>query len=102
MGEREALRRDLIQVWEAHRDAGWPAEAGPNEGELMTLDTVISGCMVYFLDTPEGLDAPRVGMLESCLSDLDALLPELAEDCTDYFGRLRVLASLLLETTRPG
>ncbi len=39
----------------------------------MTLDTVISGCVVYFLDSPEGLDAQRLAIVEDCVADLDNL-----------------------------
>ena len=64
----------------------------------MTLDTVISGCVVYFLDTPEGLDAQRIAILEDCVTDLDDLTDELDEDCRLYFQRLRELGTLLIAT----
>jgi len=63
----------------------------------MTLDTVISGCVTYYLESEDGLDPQRFDMLESCLGDLNGLLPELADDASEYFERLRMLASLLLE-----
>lgn len=63
----------------------------------MTLDTVISGCVVYFLDNSQGLDPQRLEILEACLSDLDELLPDLSEDSRHYFERLRTLGSLLLD-----
>lgn len=100
MDDTDDLRNDLLAVWETHRDAGWPKGFGSNEGELMTLDTVISGCMVYFLDSSGVLDPQRAGILETCVQDLDQLLPDLSEECSEYVGRLRVLASLLLETTK--
>jgi hypothetical protein len=64
----------------------------------MTLDTVISGCVVYFLDSPEGLDPQRVSILEDCVTDLDNLTGELDEDCGSYFQRLRQLGALLIAT----
>ena len=64
----------------------------------MTLDTVISGCVVYFLDSPEGLDPQRVSILEDCVADLDNLTGELDEDCGSYFQRLRQLGALLITT----
>jgi hypothetical protein len=67
----------------------------------MTLDTVISGCVSYYLETPEGLDDRRVVMLESCLEDLRALLPELSDVANEYFSRASRLATLLLESRRP-
>lgn len=63
----------------------------------MTLDTVISGCVTYYLESEDGLDPQRIDMLESCLRDLNGLLPELDDDASEYFERLRTLASLLLE-----
>src|SRR5438105_2508061 len=35
---------DLVSLWHSHQHAGWPRFSSPNEGALMTLDTVISGC----------------------------------------------------------
>lgn len=65
----------------------------------MTLDTVISGCAVYYFEE-RNLDAPRLAMLEQCLRDLDALLPVVPEEAGEYFLRLRTLAGLLLDAGR--
>ncbi len=89
---------DIVSLWQVHREAGWPKFTDPNEGELMTLDTVISGCVTYYSESEDGLDPQRVEMLESCLADLNGLLPELADEAGQYFERLRTLATLLLET----
>lgn len=67
----------------------------------MTLDTVVSGCALYFFDSDKTLDLPRIDMLQSCLAEIDDLLPELSGESIDYFGRLRMLAELLLKTTNP-
>ncbi len=67
----------------------------------MTLDTVISGCATYYFDE-QNLDPQRVTLLETCLADLDGLLPDVPEDAGDYFIRLRTLADVLLETSRQG
>lgn len=92
---------DLRSLWDTHRVAGWPKFSSPNEGELMTLDTVISGCATYYFDE-QGLDAQRVAMLEHCLDDLDTLLPDVPEEAGGYFHRLRTLAGVLLEISRQG
>ncbi|MEW6245728.1 MAG: hypothetical protein AB1555_03345 [Nitrospirota bacterium] len=68
----------------------------------MTLDTVISGCVIYYLDSEEGLDKPRVNILQDCLADLNGLLPDLTEEVSPYFERLRRLAELLLRPHAPG
>ena len=90
----------LISLWETHRDAPWPKLSGHDEGQLMTLDTVISGCVTYYLESPEGLDERRVMILESCLQDLRALLPELTDEAEEYFSRASRLAALLLDHQR--
>ena len=88
---------DLLALWTVHREAGWPARPGPDEGALMTLDTVIAGCMTYYLDEHR-LDAPRITMLQSCLADLDALLDGVEEPALAYFMRLREMGRLLLQS----
>ena len=91
--------QDLTRLWEIHQAAEWPVEVGSREGELMTLDTVVSGCVTYFFEERE-LDPQRVVILEDCLSDLEAVLPELSEEPLDYFQRVRQLGALLLEAGR--
>lgn len=66
----------------------------------MTLDTVVSGCAVYFFDAEESLDPPRIDMLQACLAELDDLWPDLPGECLDYFSRLRMLAELLLKSNK--
>ena len=93
------MDRDAVEsLWESHKEERWPRVESQHEGPLMTLDTVISGCVVYFLDSPEGLDPQRVSILEDCVADLDNLTGELDEDCGSYFQRLRQLGALLITT----
>lgn len=89
-------RDTLLSLWEAHKDERWPHVESLQEGPLMTLDTVISGCVVYALESPEGLDAQRLGIIEDCVADLDSLTGELGADSPPYFHRLRRLGALLL------
>jgi hypothetical protein len=89
-------RETVIKLWETHKLDDWPRVAGRHEGPLMTLDTVISGCVVYFLDSEEGLDEQRRNIVGDCLSDLEILEQDLDEDCRPYFQRLRELGTLLL------
>ena len=93
-------RDAVLSLWETHKVERWPQVASQQEGPLMTLDTVISGCVVYFLDSPEGLDAQRIRIIEDCVAELDNLTGELDEDCLPYFQRLRHLGTLLI-TTHP-
>ncbi len=62
----------------------------------MTLDTVISGCVVYYLESSDGLDDQRLAIVKDCLRDLDDLTAELEADCQSYFLRLRQLGDMLL------
>jgi hypothetical protein len=88
------------RLWEIHKQEGWPQVAAQLEGPLMTLDTVISGCVVYFLDTPEGLDDQRRAILGDCLADLETIQQELEDESLSYFQRLHELGALLLLTPR--
>ena len=87
----------ILPLWSRHQAAQWPKGVGPHEGELMTLDTVISGCVTFYLEERR-LDEPRVAMLGECLTDLVALLPDLSDEAEDYFGRLHALGQMLLAT----
>ena len=97
--EPSSVNRETVgRLWEAHKLDGWPRISTQLEGPLMTLDTVISGCVVYFLDSEEGLDEQRRRIVGDCLGDLETIEQELEEDCRPYFQRLRELGSLLLIT----
>jgi len=62
----------------------------------MTIDTVISGCVVYYLHSSEGLDDQRVAIVKDCLGDLDELTEALDTEPQAYFYRLRELGVMLL------
>jgi len=94
-------RNTIVSLWEAHKLERWPHLNSHQEGPLMTLDTVISGCVVYYLDNPEGLDVQRRTIVGDCLADLDTLAEELDEASQQYFQRLRQLGSLLLTPSDP-
>jgi hypothetical protein len=89
-------KSEIAAVWETHSRADWPQFSNPNEGQLMTLDTVVGGCAVYYLDGDDDLDIPRIAILQDCIVDLTNLLEELNEETSTYFRRLRLLAELLV------
>ena len=89
-------RDAVLSLWKAHKEERWPHVGSQYEGPLMTLDTVISGCVVYFLDSSVGLDAQRIAIIEDCIADLDTLTDELEDGCQPYFQRLRHLGALLI------
>ena len=97
---REHPPEELAALWDIHRNAPWPGTSGANEGPLMTLDTVISGCVTYYFESEEPLDQQRVEMLEGCLQELAVLFPELPHEVREYFDRLERLGSMLLATHR--
>ena len=66
----------------------------------MTLDVVIGGCVTYYLESEDGLDPPRVDILEDCLAELTGLMPDLVEQAAEYFERLHTIGRLLLESHR--
>lgn len=91
------MDRDRVgRLWEAHKQEGWPRVASQVEGPLMTLDTVISGCVVFFLDSEDGLDEQRRTIVADCLADLEAMEQDLDQEGRAYFRRLRELGALLL------
>ena len=94
-------RQMIATAWEQHCTHGWPQFSSPHQGQLMTLDTVISGCVVHYLDGAEALDAQRITIVKDCLGDLDGLVEELDDDSQAYFSHLRQLGTMLLETTLP-
>lgn len=94
-------REMIVTAWEQHCANDWPQFSSPHQGELMTLDTVISGCVVYYLDSATGLDDQRLAIVKDCLGDLENLTGELDTDCQPYFLQLRQLGEMLLATELP-
>lgn len=92
-------RDEVSTAWKQHCVVGWPQFSSPHQGQLMTLDTVISGCVVFFLDSPEGLDRQRMALVRDCLDELTELTAELDTDSQTYFLRLRQLGEMLLTAT---
>ena len=91
-GDREKLGEN----WQVHQSSDWPDGLGINEGQLMTLDTVIGGCLTYYFDEHH-LDEPRIDILRDCLADLESIVPDLSESTSEYFRRLRFLGVTLLQ-----
>ncbi|MDR4478641.1 MAG: hypothetical protein R3B37_02665 [Nitrospira sp.] len=93
--------QDIAALWDEHSREGWPRFSSPNEGQLMTLDTVIGGCAVFYLDGQAEMDSQRIAILQDCVADLDTLLDDLSEDSLSYFQRLRRLATALAQLNQP-
>jgi hypothetical protein len=89
-------REKLNEIWQVHQSADWPGGLGSEEGQLMTLDTVIGGCLTYYLDELH-LDEPRIEILRDCLAELEFLVTDLSDANIEYFHRLRYLGVTLLQ-----
>ena len=96
------MAEHIITLWDAHRQAPLPDVPVQSKGELWVLDEVIGGCVAHYLDQGRTLDAARVVILEDCRADLERLLPMLDETAAEYFGRLGILAALVLEGLATG
>ena len=90
------MTEEIVTLWKLHRQAALPDVPSESKGELWVLDEVIGGCVAYYLDAGQVLDAPRAVILEDCRADLERLLPDLDETAADYFSRLGTLAGLVL------
>ena len=100
MPDLHPRRREFRALWDIHRNADWPEGVGSCAGELMTLDTVVSGCVAFFLEE-ETLDPPRVAILGDCLNELDNLLCDVESETKEYFERLKSIGLLLMELGTP-
>ena len=89
-------RKRFDEAWQVHKGADWPCDLGSDEGQLMTLDTVIGGCLIYYIEEQD-LDEPRVEILRDCLAELEGFLEDIVETATEYFGRLQWLGTTLLQ-----
>ena len=91
-----ADRAKFHEVWQVHQDADWPVDLGVDEGQLMTLDTVIGGCLTYFCEEHD-LDEQRVEILRDCLAELEGVVEDVSETPFEYFRRLQFLGKTLLQ-----
>jgi len=89
-------RKEFDDAWRVHQDADWPDDLGGYEGQLMTLDTVIGGCLTYFCQEHD-LDHQRVEILRDCLAELEGVVEDVAESPSEYFRRLQFLGTTLLQ-----
>ncbi len=88
-------RAKFDEVWQGHQAADWPGDLGSEEGQLMTLDTVIGGCVTYFFEEHH-LDEKRVEILRDCLAELDEV-ENVSETANAYFRHLQFLGTTLLQ-----
>jgi len=89
-------RAKFDEVWQEHQDAVWPSDLGIDEGQLMTLDTVIGGCLTYYCEEHD-LDEQRVEILRDCLAELEGVVEDISTSPSEYFRRLQFLGTTLLQ-----
>ncbi|MFK0263804.1 hypothetical protein ACIQU1_21075 [Streptomyces angustmyceticus] len=70
---------------------------------MVLLDADTAGCVLTWLNNGGTLDPKRTRILQSCIEDLDRVVPEITEPAgTRYYQRLRRLALLVSRTlSRP-
>ncbi|MFD7631505.1 hypothetical protein ACFV7Q_36785 [Streptomyces sp. NPDC059851] len=104
MSESSAQVRDAARLWDEHRHAPFPDSLRGAEGgtDLWLLDLYTAGCVVTWLDNGGTLDAENSRILQSCLEDLQQVIPEINEPAAaQYYQRLHQLA-LLVATNLAG
>ena len=92
----DSERTKFDEVWQVHQGADWPGDLASDEGQLMTLDTVIGGCLNYFFEEHH-LDEQRVEILRDCLAELKGVVEDVSEPPSEYFRRLQFLGMTLLQ-----
>jgi hypothetical protein len=88
----------FAEDWKAWRARPFPTEVAASSDlgfELISIDTFAAGCLDTFSHRGT-LDDERVGILERCLRDLHALLPQVPESSADYFAELASLCRRVL------
>ncbi|WP_245727790.1 hypothetical protein [Streptomyces vietnamensis] len=62
---------------------------------MVLLDADTAGCVLTWLNNGGALDPKRTRILQSCIEDLDRVIPQITEPAgTQYYERLRQLALL--------
>ncbi|MGW2659154.1 hypothetical protein ACWC1D_36735 [Streptomyces sp. NPDC001478] len=91
--------QDAGRLWREHRRAPFPASlrrAEFGDTDMVLLDAETAGCVLTWLNNGGVLDPKRTRILESCIEDLDRVIPQINEPAgTKYYERLRQLALLV-------
>lgn len=91
----------VSQLWEHHLRDPFPARLRGEElagVDMVMADADFAGCVDTWLHGSGPLDRGRLAVLRDLARDLDGVLPLLDDRHeSEYYGRLRDLARLLLE-----
>lgn len=91
--------QNAAPLWREHRHAPFPAcLRGAEFGgtDMVMLDADTAGCVLTWLNNGGTLDPERSRILQSCVEDLDRVIPEITDPAgIEYYQRLRRLALLV-------
>jgi len=96
---------DIQNLWEEHRQAGFPGACRGVEIEgtdLVLLDSTAAGCVQTFLARGGELDLGGVATLALCYRELAVVARALQGEARGYFARLESLARLVLQAVAHG
>jgi hypothetical protein len=92
----------LSRLWRKHSHAEAPARLRGEQlagVDLVALDSDVAGCVISCLANKGTLDDDRKQILVRSVDELDAVLPLLVSRTESlYYGRLRDLSTLILQT----
>lgn len=100
-----AMFRTVEQLWEAHRSEPFPEMPAGAEGDLVSLEATIAGCISSYLNRGGEAGPGRSDVLLTCLAASRKELENLEFPRTGYhlafryFRRLHKIAELVLNDT---
>jgi hypothetical protein len=90
----------IESLWSEHCNAGFPdgLSGAEFEGICVTyLDAIAAGCIQTFLAHGGMLELAQATALDLCRRDLATVVSHMSGAAKEYFARLEVLATLVLE-----
>ncbi|MEW2624589.1 hypothetical protein [Streptomyces sp. NPDC048106] len=91
--------RNAAHLWQEHLDAEFPADLRGVEFEdidLVLLDADTAGCAYTWISKGGDLDPERRRLLQTCVEDLDRVIPQIGDPSgRRYYQRLHQLALLV-------
>ncbi|MFJ3818552.1 hypothetical protein [Streptomyces sp. NPDC090056] len=102
MSESSEQVQKAARLWHEHLHAPFPASlrgAEFGDTDMVLLDADTAGCVLTWLNSGGALDPKRIRILQSCIEDLNRVIPQITEPAgTQYYERLRQLALLVSRT----
>ncbi|MGW0903317.1 hypothetical protein [Streptomyces sp. NPDC002853] len=104
------IRPELVQkathLWQEHLDAEFPVHLRGVEFEdidMVLLDTHTAGCAHTWINNDGALDPERIRILQTCVADLDRVIPQISDPSgREYYQRLHQLALLISRSPDAG